>query len=186
MDTWLSTLLATAPKKTLNDVRTHAQVVAAKAAAAFDLCFLTGDPNFTTPVTDMAQCDADPRLQKHASPRQVAGGSLEENILACQLEPIHPFDYAPVTFMAAQWTRLNAAFPAGGACRLEQAWRRPAGSDLAAHLRGLVPGRRDAPAGTYGAEPAACRSVAEPGTRPSLRPRLRVPKEPAIPSPRTP
>ena len=74
MDEWLSNLVATAPKATLNDVRTHAQVVAAKPAAAFDLCFLTGDPSFTTPVTDMAVCDADPRLQKHASPRQVAGG----------------------------------------------------------------------------------------------------------------
>jgi hypothetical protein len=69
-------------------VRSHAQVVAAKPPAALDLCFLTGDPNFTTPVTDMAQCDADPRLQTHASPRQVAGGLLEENILKCQLKPL--------------------------------------------------------------------------------------------------
>src|SRR4029453_1000582 len=45
--------------------------------------------------------------------------------------------------------------------RLEQARRRPAGSDLAAHLRGRS-GRRAAPAGTYRAEPAALGSVAEP------------------------
>ena len=120
MDEWLSNLVATAPKATLNAVRTHAQVVAAKPAAAFDLCFLTGDTNFTTPVTDMALCDADPRLQKHASPRQVAGGSLEENILKCQLKPLDPADYAPVAFTAAQWTRLNAAFP-GGVCD----WSKP-------------------------------------------------------------
>ena len=120
MDEWLSNLVATAPKTTLNDVRTHAQVVAAKPSAAHDLCFLTGDPNFTTPVTDMALCDADPRLQKHASPRQVAGGSLAENILKCQLKPLNPSDYAPVAFTAAQWTRLNAAF-AGGVCD----WSKP-------------------------------------------------------------
>ena len=120
MDEWLSNLVAMAPKATLNDVRTHAQVVAAKPPAAFDLCFLTGDPNFTTPITDMALCDADPRLQKHASPRQVAGGLLEENILKCQLKPLNPSDYAPVAFTAAQWTRLNAAFP-GGVCD----WSKP-------------------------------------------------------------
>ena len=127
--------MATAPKATLNDVRTQAQVVAAKPATAFDLCFLTGDTNFTTPVTDMALCDADPRLQKHASPRQVAGGPLEENILKCQLKPLNPADYAPVAFTAAQWTRLQRCVPRRRV-RLEQARRRPAGSDLAAHLRG--------------------------------------------------
>jgi hypothetical protein len=87
-DEWLSSLAATAPKATLNDVRTHADVVAAKPPAAFDLCFLTGDTGFTTPVTDMALCDADARLQKHGSPRQVAGGPLEENILKCQLKAL--------------------------------------------------------------------------------------------------
>jgi hypothetical protein len=115
MDQWLSTLLTTAPKATLNEVRTHAQVVAAKPLAAHDLCYLTGDPNFATPITDMALCDADPRLAKHASPRQVAGGSLEENILKCQLKPLNMADYAPVAFTPAQWTRLNASFP-GGVC----------------------------------------------------------------------
>jgi hypothetical protein len=101
-------------------VRTHAQVVAAKPPAALDLCFLTGDSNFTTPVTDKALCDADPRLQTHSSPRQVAGGPLEENILKCQLKPLNPSDYAPVVFTPAQWTRLNAAFP-GGVCD----WSKP-------------------------------------------------------------
>ena len=120
MDEWLSNLVTTAPKATLNDVRTHAQVVAAKPSAAFDLCFLTGDTSFTTPVTDMTLCDADPRLQKHASPRQVAGFPLAENILKCQLEPLNPSDYAPVTFTAGQLARLNAAFP-GGVCD----WSKP-------------------------------------------------------------
>jgi hypothetical protein len=120
MDQWLSTLLTTAPKATLNDPRTHAQVVAAKPPAAHDLCYLTGDTNFTTPVTDMALCDADPRLQKHSSPRQVAGGPLAENILKCQLKPVNAADYAPVTFTQAQLARLSAAFP-GGVCD----WSKP-------------------------------------------------------------
>jgi hypothetical protein len=120
MDTWLSALNASAPKHTLNSVRTHEQVVAAKPAGAVDFCFLTGDTNFTTPVTDMALCDADPRLAKHASPRQVAGGPLAENILKCELKPLSRVDYAPGTFSDAQWARLNAAFP-GGVCD----WTKP-------------------------------------------------------------
>src|SRR5207248_8337145 len=58
MDTWLSNLLTSAPKATLNSVRTQAQVIAAKPSMAFDLCYLTGDVTFSTPVTDMALCDA--------------------------------------------------------------------------------------------------------------------------------
>ncbi|HYX66586.1 MAG TPA: DUF6351 family protein [Burkholderiales bacterium] len=113
MDAWLSTLNVDAPKETLNSVRTHAQVVAAKPAAAVDFCFLTGDVNFTTPITDMALCDADPRLAKHASPRQVAGGPLAENILKCQLKPLNAADYAPIVFTSDQLARLNATFPDG-------------------------------------------------------------------------
>jgi hypothetical protein len=113
MDLWLSNLLATAPKATLNSVRTQAQVIAARPDSAFDRCYLTGDTNFTTPVTDMAACDADPRLVRHASPRQVAGGALAENILKCQLKPLNPLDYGAVVFTGAQWARLNAAFPDG-------------------------------------------------------------------------
>src|SRR4051794_39448805 len=54
MDTWLSKLNVSAPKETLNSARSHAQVVAAKPLDAVDFCFLSADPNFTTPVTDMA------------------------------------------------------------------------------------------------------------------------------------
>jgi hypothetical protein len=113
MDTWLSTLLTTAPKSTLNSVRNQAQVVAAKPSAAVDLCYLTGDANFANPVTDIAVCDADPRLQKHSSPRQVAGGPLQEDILKCQLKPINTADYLPATFTAEQLVRLYDTFPDG-------------------------------------------------------------------------
>jgi len=115
MDTWLSNLNVSAPKETLNSVRRQAEVILGKPAAAVDFCFLTGDTNFTTPVTDMALCDADPRLAKHSSPRQVAGGPLAENILKCELKPLNSVDYAPVVFSSAQWARLQASF-ADGVC----------------------------------------------------------------------
>ena len=112
MDSWLSTLAA-AP----NAERTQAQVIAAKPAGpllkAFDLCYLTGDVTFSTPVTDMALCDADARLVKHASPRQVAGGSIRENVLKCQLKSLNAADYPPATFTGPQFARLQAVFPTG-------------------------------------------------------------------------
>src|SRR5713101_4034547 len=58
MDTWLSNLNASAPKETINSVRTQAQVIAGKPAAAVDLCFLLADTTFSTPIFDMAVCDA--------------------------------------------------------------------------------------------------------------------------------
>src|SRR5882762_9192495 len=113
MNVWLSNLNVTAPKKTLNSVRTQAEVIQAKPATAVDLCFLTGDATFSAPVTDMALCDADPRLMKHASPRQVAGGPLVENILKCELKPLNSVDYAPLVFSSAQWARVQATFQDG-------------------------------------------------------------------------
>lgn len=120
MDAWLSKLNVTAPKETLNSVRTHAQVVAAKPAGAVDFCFLLADTNFTTKVFDMSVCDSDSpqadgkgRLAKRASPRQVAGGPLAENILKCQLKPLNSADYSPIVFSSSQLARLHAAFPDG-------------------------------------------------------------------------
>ena len=120
MDEWLSELNVSSPKPTVNSVRTQADVIAARPEAAHDLCYLTGDTDFTTPVTDMTRCDADPRLVMHASPRQIAGGSLQENILKCQLKPLVPADYAPAVLDASQLARLNAVFP-GGVCD----WTKP-------------------------------------------------------------
>ena len=113
MDDWLSDLLISAPKATLNAVRTQAQVIEAKPSTAFDLCFLTGDVTFSNEVTDMAVCDADPRLMRHASPRQVAGGALAENILKCQLKPLDISDYAPAALNTAQLARLHVVFTDG-------------------------------------------------------------------------
>jgi Tannase-like family of unknown function (DUF6351) len=119
MDTWLSNLVVSAPKATLNSVRTQAEVIQAKPDTAYDLCFLTGDTTFSNPVTDMAACDADPRLVKHSSPRQVAGGPLAENILKCRLKPLNPAEYAPAILSSTQFARLEATFP-GGVCDWSQ------------------------------------------------------------------
>jgi Tannase-like family of unknown function (DUF6351) len=127
MDTWLTTLLTSAPKATLNSVRSQRQVIEAKPAKALDFCFLLADTTFSTNIFDMAACDADApqvdglgRLAKRASPRQVAGGPLAEDILKCQLKPLNSVDYAPLIFTSTQWARLQATFP-DGVCD----WDRP-------------------------------------------------------------
>jgi hypothetical protein len=120
MDTWLTNLNASAPKATLNSVRTHEAVVAGKPTNALDFCFLLADTTFSTKVFDMAVCDADSpqadglgRLAKRASPRQVAGGPLVENILKCQLKPLNSADYSPMVLSSAHLARLQAVFPDG-------------------------------------------------------------------------
>lgn len=113
MGAWVDALSLSAPKPSINAVRTQAQVLAAKPTSARDLCYLTGDTNFANPVYDFAVCDADPRLAKHESPRQVAGGPLVENILKCQLKPLDVGGYKGVSFTLAQQGRLQAAFVSG-------------------------------------------------------------------------
>ena len=113
MDAWLTTLLSSAPK---DDAQRRAHADAGdrrQARRPLDFCYLTGDPASRRQITDMALCDADPRLMKHASPRQVAGGSLAENILKCQLKPLDLSDYSPATLTAEQLARLHGAFPDG-------------------------------------------------------------------------
>ena len=126
MDTWLSSLNESAPKATLNSPRTQEQVIAGKPANAVDFCFLLADTTFSTKIFDMAVCDADApqadglgRLAKRASPRQVAGGPLTENILKCQLKPLNSADYSPLVLTSAQLGRLHNVFP-DGVCDWDQ------------------------------------------------------------------
>jgi Tannase-like family of unknown function (DUF6351) len=110
MDQWLANIEADH-----GDLPRAEKVAANKPAGAFDFCYLTSDTTFSTKVTDFAVCDTDPRLRRHASPRQVAGGPLSEDVLKCQLKPLDPADpaYGGASFTDAQFARLNAVFPDG-------------------------------------------------------------------------
>jgi hypothetical protein len=46
------------------------------------------------------------------TPRQVAGATLANDIVSCQLKPIRSADYA-AEFSAEQWLELAAVFPSG-------------------------------------------------------------------------
>jgi hypothetical protein len=112
IDKWVAAIKADTSNAPL-----EAKVVKNKPAEAFDFCYIGND--YTTKVTDWARCDADPVLRYFASPRQVAGGPLAEDVLKCQLKPLKRSDYA-ATFSDEQWGRLSKVF-AGGVCD----WSKP-------------------------------------------------------------
>ena len=113
MDQWLSSLKADASNSRIED-----KVRAAKPANAVDFCVVAGG----TRVFDLSACEAadlaggataPSRFRVGASPRQVAGGPLSENVLKCRLKPLNSADYAPVGLSSAQMARLGAVFPDG-------------------------------------------------------------------------
>jgi hypothetical protein len=112
IDKWVAAI-----KADTSDAPLEQKVVKNKPAEAFDFCYIGND--YTTKVTDWAKCDADPVLRYFASPRQVAGGPLAEDVLKCQLKPLKRSDYT-TTFSDAQWARLSKVF-AGGVCD----WSKP-------------------------------------------------------------
>jgi len=110
MDQWLGAM-----KADTKSTSVEARIVANRPGAAFDFCNKPLDASHSTKVTDMALCDTDPGLKPHASPRQIAGGPVAENILKCALKPIDRSDYNPVGISDAQFDRLKLVFP-GGVC----------------------------------------------------------------------
>ena len=112
IDKWVAAIKADASNAPLEE-----KVVKNKPAEAFDFCYIGND--YTTKVTDWGKCDADPVLRYFASPRQVAGGPLAEDVLKCQLKPLKRSDYA-TTFSDEQWNRLSKVF-ASGVCD----WSKP-------------------------------------------------------------
>ncbi len=112
IDKWVAAIKADTSTLPLEE-----KVVKHKPAEAFDFCYIGND--YTTKVTDWSKCDADPVLKYFASPRQVAGGPLAEDVLKCQLKPLKRGDYT-TTFSDEQWTRLGKVF-ASGVCD----WSKP-------------------------------------------------------------
>ncbi len=107
MDSWLTRVKADASTATLED-----KVRNARPASAADFCIPSSDATQTLRVTDKAVCDADPFLKPQASPRQVAGGNLSENVLKCALRPVNDADYGN-RLDAALLARLRTVFSTG-------------------------------------------------------------------------
>jgi len=104
IDEWLSNI-----ENDTRDVPLSQKVLDDKPAAAVDQCFIGAT---LTPETDAGACAA--AFPHYGDARLVAGESLADNAMACQLKPLDRASYG-VTFTDAQWARLQLVF-ADGVC----------------------------------------------------------------------
>jgi hypothetical protein len=91
----------------------HVKVVANKPADLVDACW-TPDAVLQKIVEEQrygeGRCDE--LYPVFPSPRMVAGGTIENDIIACRLRPLDPGDY-DVSLSDDEWARLAAIFPYG-------------------------------------------------------------------------
>lgn len=100
MDEWVAAIQADKRKLPLPQ-----KIVEDKQADLIDHC--EAADGASTPGTD---CPAINRF--YDSPTQVAGESVRNDILKCQLKPLRREDYK-VTFTDAEWKTMEATFPTG-------------------------------------------------------------------------
>jgi hypothetical protein len=100
MDRWL-----TAVEADRSGVPRSVKILRHKPVDAVDACFVDG-----VKLTDLNICRA--TFPFYGDPRIAAGAPLSNDVLKCQLKPLHPNDYK-VTFTPEQWIRLRQAFPSG-------------------------------------------------------------------------
>lgn len=90
------------------------KVVRAKPAAATDACWTADGTKTVEPLTINGTGKCASLYPPHATPRLVAGATLADDVLKCQLKAIDTRDYK-VTFTAGEMQQLREIFP-GGVC----------------------------------------------------------------------
>jgi len=90
------------------------KVVRAKPAAAVDGCWTTDGTRIDEPLSLAGNGRCAGLYPPHSTPRLVAGSSLADDALKCQLKPIDPKDYGG-KLSADQVQQLRQIFP-GGVC----------------------------------------------------------------------
>jgi len=108
MDAWLANI-----ERDTSDRSLEAKVRANKPAGTGDLCLT--NTGALEPLVDVGLGSAACPVKFQASPRQVAGGPLAENVFKCQLKPLDftSAEHGGVAFTADQQARLAAVFPTG-------------------------------------------------------------------------
>jgi uncharacterized tannase-like protein DUF6351 len=108
MDQWLTAFLANTSNSPVHD-----RLLAAKPADLVDACFTN---NGTVKIAELQVFQGNTTCNQlypsHSSPRMVAGESVTNDVLKCQLKAITPSDYS-VTFSPAEMTVLQSIFPQG-------------------------------------------------------------------------
>jgi hypothetical protein len=109
MSAWLDAI-----KQDTSGASAREKIRRAKPAAAVDGCWDDMGARIDEPATfdGPGRCNA--LYPNHKNPRIVAGATLADDLLKCQLKPIDPRDYR-TTFSAEETKRLRSMFP-GGVC----------------------------------------------------------------------
>jgi hypothetical protein len=117
MDAWLAGIEADTSSNPL-----ELKVVNNKPAGAADFCLTTTGATDANLVPALALNDPACPVHHEATPRQVAGGPVAENIFKCSLKPLNFSDagYGTATFSDSQKARLFVVFP-DGVCDWSQA-----------------------------------------------------------------
>jgi Tannase-like family of unknown function (DUF6351) len=102
MDQWVGRIEADRSKRTLPQ-----KVIADKPATIHDQCS-NGDG---TVISD--QLCPQSVVPVYGTPRTVAGEPITTDQNVCQLVPLQQSSYPGITFTAAEWSELQAAFPTG-------------------------------------------------------------------------
>jgi len=106
MNRWLDAMAADPAPLSPDKVVTH------KPAEAVDTCWDATGTKIVEPASFTAKNKCNELYPIHSEPRLVAGAPLTNDIMKCQLKPIHFADYK-VPFSGAQQTRMRAIFQAG-------------------------------------------------------------------------
>ncbi|MGN6868239.1 MAG: DUF6351 family protein [Solirubrobacteraceae bacterium] len=108
MDGWLSAVEADHRSASLQQ-----KIAEDRPATVHDQCSDIPDVEEIT-VPGVGEVCQSPVLQtRFATPRMVAGESINTDQEKCQLKPLRASDYYPVTFSDAEWTQLQQIFPRG-------------------------------------------------------------------------
>ena len=110
MDAWLAAIEADTSGNPI-----EVKVVNNRPAAAVDFCLTTTGATDANLTPMLALTDPNCPVQHEATPRQVAGGPVAENIFKCALKPLIFSDpgYGTATFTDSQKSRLYTVFPDG-------------------------------------------------------------------------
>jgi hypothetical protein len=103
MDTWL-----TAVEADKRAVPLAQKIIEDKPASVQDRCTDGAPGGNDVPA---AYCDA--VVQSYTTARIEAGMPFADDTLKCNLKPLQRSSYFPIQFTAAQWAKLEAAFPTG-------------------------------------------------------------------------
>jgi hypothetical protein len=108
MDRWLAAVEADGTPGTLSQ-----KIIRDRPSDVHDRCSQVDGLELITLPGVGTVCELKDVQTRYGTPRTVAGEGIETDINKCTLKPLRRTDYYPIAFTAAQWQRLERAFPTG-------------------------------------------------------------------------